>query len=1243
MKCRAAAAALLAGALAGLPAVRAGEASSVTQPAPTTVAPQTPVPLPEGLEALVSPAEARGLYDEAAREWLRIAAAAPSGLGAELALRRLAAARPMLAALRPLTADLEKLADNRAASPAVNFLARRLLLDCLREAGRWKEAARLAGELGFVADWLAIGSFGRDIPAMHDRVFGPETNQDPAAAHDSGRSGVRSRLSWRPLPRTAPGEPLAPLGYLQPAGGAFYLLAQLRSEAAVDAVLTVTCRSSFKVWLNGALLADADRGRLALPEELTSSVRLAAGWNRLLIKVTGRAPIAVRLAGGDGRPLVLPGEARAVLHPAAPAPTSASAPVPAPVSGPAEIPAPAPAPAAEGTAPERRGALPAAARGYLLQLQGMDEEAVALLREAAEADPGRAAWRFLLGEACRAAGHLPAPTRRNLAAEAYRECLRLHPGFVPALLRLAEQEAEDGDHRRALELLDAACRAGGGSHLPWLRRAGLAMELGWRSQARAWLSEAQKLRPDYPGCRLLEARLQREAGVLDRSVTELRELLAADASSREARSLLARAMGDRGLWRDAVKLCRETAAVWPTDPEAHLELAGVLESSGSFPEAAAALESAIALVPGAAQYHLRLGEVLAKAGDRKRSLEAYAASLELDPGQHRLRRLVERLSGVGEDFSAPYALDMMKELAESGKYEYAGADAVRVLDQTVVRVQSDASVSQIVANGEKILTPAAVSRLGNQPVLGEMMEARTIRRDGSALEPTPIPGQLLTMPGLEPGAAVEYRYRIDEPSTPGSGFYLGKWYFRSPQLDLPHQVSDYVVMVPSGLPHRVVRHNFDVPERVEEKDGMTVYRWTARNQPQVYAEQHMPHFDLLLPFVEVGTERSWQDVADTFRSACLFRARATRLVSETASRACAGRSGAREKAAGIYELLNTAVRGRGPHLVAHQSLVAGSGDRELVFLALAEAAGLQSCLGLTRAAPERQDRRQAPATWSLPSEDHFTARLVGVRLEGGQLLWLDLASRFMPFGCLRPELGGARVLAVPMRGPAFFDRLPAASPADEAEGTELELRLDANGRLTGAAAISGRGAAAAARRERIEPLDERGRREAVEKDLAALLPGAAVLEASCEALPGSGGHLTRATIEADGQLVPVPGGRLALRAAPAPLGLLSALAMDPVRRHPLKLASPLLVQQTVLCHLAQGLETAELPPPVTLAGTFGSYSLSWTTVPGGFRLERRLVVPVQSISTEAYQDFRAFCRDVDEAERAGILLRRTGG
>ena len=371
------------------------------------------------------------------------------------------------------------------------------------------------------------------------------------------------------------------------------------------------------------------------------------------------------------------------------------------------------------------------------------------------------------------------------------------------------------------------------------------------------------------------------------------------------------------------------------------------------------------------------------------------------------------------------------------------------------------------------------------------------------------------------------------------------------------------------------------------------------------------------------------------------RTRRTRLIREAVRRLTFKKKTVTGKARAIYEFVNGRVRHRGPCDNAHQALAAGAGSREMLFLALAAAAGLEPCQGRTRKAPRFQGRRDAPATWELPSERHFTAELVGVRLEDGRILWMDLANHYMPFGRLRRELEGSRVLVAGARGAVFFDRLPTSGHQQQGGTVTTDLRIEAGGKLIGQTTARLFGSDAARSKARLAGLDATTRRNLLSARLNGLFRGANLTEANFSGDRERGTTLvTTAKFEVDDYLVPGPRGRLVCPGGVKPLGLVSGLAMDPSRQYPLKIVVPRVVRESLRYRLDPALEAVSLPAGRLISGRFGSYSLSVARTPGGFTVERRALILPQTIAPGEYPRFREFCRQVDEAEKLETVLRR---
>lgn len=165
------------------------------------------------------------------------------------------------------------------------------------------------GGAGYLQDWLACGTFSltKEQGTGYDVDFIGETEVEPTVGQVSGG---RPWIAVKPEARrdgmvdlllTFPPEE-GPLHFQ-----VGYVHTYVYAPQEVDCHLLLGADDGYTVWLNGQFVAGADRAGMATPDEFRHPVRLQAGWNRLLIKVTqgrGDWKIIARLAREDGSAVV---------------------------------------------------------------------------------------------------------------------------------------------------------------------------------------------------------------------------------------------------------------------------------------------------------------------------------------------------------------------------------------------------------------------------------------------------------------------------------------------------------------------------------------------------------------------------------------------------------------------------------------------------------------------------------------------------------------------------------------------------------------------------------------------------------------------------------------------------------------------------------------------------------------------------------------------------------------------------
>jgi hypothetical protein len=169
----------------------------------------------------------------------------------------------------------EKLAPANAALAADT--ANRVLAHCkspdlVKRA--WTLRGKPAGSGPFIQDWLVAGPYrqagANDALTIFNLALGPEK---PGEA-----------VAWKPAPREA----MVPLSSLFPdqGGCAAYLKTTVTAPQDTDAVLLLASDDGIKAWLNGAVVHANNVDRGAVADQDMVPVRLKAGANELLLKVT---------------------------------------------------------------------------------------------------------------------------------------------------------------------------------------------------------------------------------------------------------------------------------------------------------------------------------------------------------------------------------------------------------------------------------------------------------------------------------------------------------------------------------------------------------------------------------------------------------------------------------------------------------------------------------------------------------------------------------------------------------------------------------------------------------------------------------------------------------------------------------------------------------------------------------------------------------------------------------------------
>lgn len=1194
------------------------------------------------LDALYrSEAQARGDYGTWAKELAAAFEAAPTSPAAMELLEAISQARGYALDPAPIDAHVAAAAAKGIADGDVDERARDFLEERARAKGDFGAAEKAGAEAGYVRTFAVIGPFGRGGGQFVHRRYAPEDERiDLAAPLAAGQGPAR----WRKIVALGLNAWISPQEVLRRArgGGVYYAVARIRSDAARTVALKVMCSDSFKVVVDGREAILADRERDWVPNAVWGTARLEAGWNRLLVKVAGGSSFAVKVVDPATG---LPAKGLEVGDPF----EGSERPEP---TGPAE-------PRTYRTPRERAADLvskePGASDPVLLSL-------AARLSEEADGLPWDA-WSLhqkAVANASKAGGIASARVRsvaaRHLAAFSYypdvmgrveaRKWLEAavegFQGYVPARIRLAEEQERDDRPEAAWKTMEAIF-AESGTASTAMAMARLAQRRGWDKEAMASARKALEFAP-----RLLEAidflegydkRFGNGEGV--RASTAKR--LALDATDNEALAARLADLKARGDLEGVLAIQREQAKRWPPGRWWRAAQARTLDEAKRYDEAAAIWRALGDEVVEEAEYPRQLGQSLESKGDKAGALAAYRESLSRAPFQPNLWRTIARIEGTPEDFALPFEPDVNAILAslpstEELKAKHPKAVAVTVLDHCVTRVNPDGSSSSVVHMIYKVLDEKGVEKHGDLPNRGESYEVRAILPDGKVMLPTGLGGGDWNIEGLVPGTILEQRYLTHEGADP-RGYSGDRFYFQDPDVRSepnPVLMSRLVILTEAGTTLAPKRHMMDADPVVETKDGVTATIWERKDVPRIEAERLMPDAEEILPWVDYSlppdrSEAVWESLRRE-------DVRPTPILSDAVGNVLKDGMTDRQKLEALYLFVNETITGdsfggRGPT----ETLLRKSGDREDLFVALANTAGLRFRRGRALSwngegvdlAKEGLSAYRSPFWWFEPREGGAFAFLMG--------------SRHTPFGTLTEEIDGAPALLVSEEGGEIV-RLPSGAVT-----TDVEARFDVD--LTADPAKSTVSArflwpSADSYRSKQSLMDQTGdqRKKYAEGRIASYLSTPSLTSYDLPRLSEKGVPFElRVEATMDSYLQKQGGGYVVGLGLPK-TNMRGRYVDRPDRTYDVVAKARQDTVEEVRIHLKDAWSVVALPQDHIATSKVGAYSLSYRRHAGDggdtVVVRREVHLRPGRYTPAEYKDLISWCQSIDDAEDLKIELRK---
>ena len=828
----------------------------------------------------------------------------------------------------------------------------------LLRGNRTAEAYALRAGTDHARQFLVFGPFGDDGDNYLGVAFPPEFGLDAQAALPGRYGQVTPRVADR-LPQDEYGTIRLrdPRTLRQ---GCYYALHQVASDAARACYVELFTPGSFEVFVNGELAARHDGFAASSYFLHWLPVRLRAGHNHVLVKtvLNGFDEIALRYVDGAGRPVPLRATPADRIEAYA-APRGEQPELPGPFTSPLAALARAAQSstsadqhvlrlAASLLASDQRDSRDALTHLVALEdatIEDLDEvlalaaayEAADMLPEEVRRSRARAlleprfaqledhAWarrqratyladedkiedaiRLLLPTV--AAHTADSATFERLhelysRVEFHAEAARLRaawtkalPGDARAGLAEARERQRVGDHRGALDVLEAVRKAGGGDREVTRRVMLLAAELGDAGLARAAHEALHAADPTGTAALSDRAELAERSGERAAAVAAWRALAAhaeanASALSRAGRALLA--LGEEG--------------------------------SGT-----AVLTASLRLDP--AQHDLR--RLLSRLGGDTKEFQTLA----------RFRHDVDAIIAAfqpGEREQAASSTLLLDQMI----VEYLD-DGSRVEEVHQVRRIND------LAGVERHQQASDAARAN------EVLHLRTIASDGLSYVPNRVDNDF-AMPRLAPGAIVDGAWRTFQRG-PGADPWRGpEFHFQSADEPYVHSEL-VVVLPASHPGSFRTRNFGDDPDVIRLDDGRTAHVFVRKDVPRLTPEKLAPPLEEIVPLVNYGADRQPGARARRARDYLAFRTRSSPLVAEQARELTATLTSDVAKAEAIHRFVHEEIPTSAGASDPTAVLVRRQGARFWLEVALLQEAGVPLRFAAAAPQIDAMDRRAAP-------------------------------------------------------------------------------------------------------------------------------------------------------------------------------------------------------------------------------------------------------------------------------------------
>ncbi len=1155
----------------------------------------------------------------------------------------------------PLEETLRKVISAPDTDPEVAAHATAELAVLFLNHGRDQEASRLESDLGYIDNWMVIGPFDDDNKSGYDAEYPPEKAIDFEADYPGKSHSVR----WRRMPRPAV-DGLVPLNeLLDPSEKvAGYALTFIKVGRKTPCVLRGGYNEAYKIWVDGDLVAARKNYNGRAFDQYADACTLRAGWNFILVKVCNQEAgwnFSIRITDARGRALKgwTSGSDPSALKEKIPAILAKDGRATKGFRFDDPLVTLKEAADKEGTAAELEDY--GLYMSFLRTLDRTDDANVDALKKAARKAATNVDYWVALGDV---------EKDHNKSRAAYMNALKASPAAPAALERMGQYYLNRGMPFPAMTYLRKALKSDPGS--PALESLIARVELQYVSDGLA-ARDLRALYGKHPDCPDVQAAYMHALRTLGE--TENLKKLSEDvwrAHQDDPEAWFARISGfiTKGESERALKLFGEATRRFPLQrliPDRHAKyLLGLNRPA----DAEKVLKPVLSWAPDWPELHVLNGDILDAMGQRRQALEEYRQALLLKPQLESVKRKVAFLSPEKEGFEQEYRVSE-KDLP-TDMSQYAGQQAVVLLDNTVVKVQPSGLSSRYIQKVIQVLQTGAAQQLQYYPITFDpdrqevrVLDASILKADGTKVHAdTMVTDTLsdpqfrlyyrnrnlvLSFPSLSAGDRLSIEYKISDIGESNEyGKYFGDLVMFGSSL--PVITKQYTLILPESFPLYMHGENLDVKPMVLSIRNEKTYRWVVHDIASLQREPNMPGITEVMPYLHVSTFQTWDAMGKWYANFIADQWEMTPEVKAKVTELTAGLKTPEEKVYAIHKWvvqktryvgLEFGVHGFRPYKVRQifERRFGDCKDKALLMTAMLRQAGLDAAMVLVRT---KDNGQIYPTPASLAIFNHCICYVPELNL------FLDGTAEYSGMHELPYQDQGIWVQVVWPDGRTKRMETPEDEAKNDTYEADYDLRISPDTTDAAAAAqITVTGQECAWIRSRYQ--DAGKFRELLEKDLSGTFPGTRLDAAERSNLAALTSPVTLSFKGTLGQAVSPDGTHhISLPMWLGQLRMSYSYASLQQRNLPIELDYPWRQRYSVTYHLPDGAE-AVLPQDVDVKTPFGSVSRASSVNGRVVKVTTTVTLSVIRVNVSSYKAFRAFCLQADRTTDDRLRIALPGG